>query len=465
MKGDYQELVDEISALLGEPATLENRDFGLIAFGAHDSDDDSAMDPVRTRSILTRKSSPAVRAWFEGFGITRATGPVRIPAAPDAGVFRDRICLPVRHRGVVLGYVWLLDAEPGPSHAQLTAAMEVAARIGELLADEERAGADLSRELRAALTAERGWQYDMALTALRTALGPDAEGLHTLVCLAPWPTEDTPSPRTIPGAAALCALPWRPAAGPPLGQGAATGAGQGRQAPGPAGRSGTTSGPGSASGGQASGPGAQTGYGRQASGPVGRTGAGAGRAIAGAAPDAAPSPYVPGSAPADGGAARALAVLVRLRSADNLSPATAAATRLRGSAVAGVATPRRGLAELDTAWREACSGARAALVQPALGPVAEWAAIGPYRLLTALPPAEPDPAVRALLTPAHTELARTAEVFLDHAGQAGRTAAALGIHRQTLYYRLSRVEQLTGLDLDAGEDRLLLHMALKAARL
>ncbi|MQT01510.1 PucR family transcriptional regulator, partial [Streptomyces jumonjinensis] len=145
MKGDYQDLVDEISALLAAPATLENRDFGLIAFGAHDSEDDSAMDPVRTRSILTRKSSPAVRAWFEGFGIARATGPVRIPAAPDAGVYRDRICLPVRHRGIALGYVWLLDTSPGPTGAQLAAAMEVAARIGGLLADEERAGADLSR--------------------------------------------------------------------------------------------------------------------------------------------------------------------------------------------------------------------------------------------------------------------------------------------------------------------------------
>lgn len=56
-------------------------------------------------------------------------------------------------------------------------------------------------------------------------------------------------------------------------------------------------------------------------------------------------------------------------------------------------------------------------------------------------------------------------MFLDCAGQAGRTAAELGIHRQTLYYRLSRVEQLTGLDLDDGEDRLLLHMGLKASRL
>ncbi|MEU7019824.1 helix-turn-helix domain-containing protein [Streptomyces sp. NPDC046203] len=407
MKGDYQELVDEISTLLDTPATLENRDFGLIAFGAHDSDDDSAMDPVRTRSILTKKSTPAVRAWFEGFGITRATGPVRIPATPDAGVYRDRICLPVRHRGVALGYVWLLDAEPGPSPERLSAAMDVAARIGDLLAAEERAGADVSRELRTTLTAERGRQYDTAVADLRAALGPDADGLHALVCLAPWPGEDSPSPRSVPAASALCTVPW------------------------------------TAPGGLLTG-------GPAAHGPDG------------SADPAGPAPGAP--------AGRALAVLVRLRAADNLSPAATAAGRLRTAAgdaagMAGIAAPRRGLADLDVSWREASSAARAATAHPHLGPLAEWSAIGPYRMLTALPRTGPDPVVRALLAPAHTELARTAEAFLDHAGQAGRTATVLGIHRQTLYYRLSRVEQLTGLDLDEGEDRLLLHMALKAARL
>ncbi|WP_143652235.1 CdaR family transcriptional regulator, partial [Streptomyces sp. 13-12-16] len=125
-----------------------------------------------------------------------------------------------------------------------------------------------------------------------------------------------------------------------------------------------------------------------------------------------------------------------------------------------------GLAELGAAWEEASAAARAALAEPRLGPVAPWTSIGPFRLLTALPPgAAHDPVVGPLLSPAQAELARTAEVYLDRAGQAGRTAAELGIHRQTLYYRLSRIEQLTGLDLDDGEDRLLLHMALKAARL
>ncbi|MGW5616936.1 PucR family transcriptional regulator [Streptomyces sp. NPDC003877] len=404
-RGDYQELVDEISELLGAPATLENRDFELIAFGAYDSEGDldpSALDPVRTRSILTRRSTAAVRAWFEGFGITRATAPVRIPPTPDAGVYRGRICLPVRHRGVVHGYVWLLDDDPGPSQRQLSAAMGVTARIGALLADEARHGADLSRELRAVLTAERDWQHDMTVAELRTALGPRADAPHTVVCVAPWPSadpDDAPSVRTVPGAAALCTLPW-------------------------------------------------------------------------------------------GAAAQCVAVLVRLRSADVLTPATTAAARLlerargaggpgdpahaasgagtRGAAgpAAGVATAGAGLAGLGTAWRQASAAARAVLAEPRLGPVAEWAAIGPFRLLTAVPPeVARDPAVRPLLAPVHRELARTAEVYLDCAGQAARTAAELGIHRQTLYYRLSRIEKLTGLDLDDGEDRLLLHMALKGARL
>ncbi|WP_437059617.1 PucR family transcriptional regulator [Streptomyces sp. enrichment culture] len=396
-RSEYQELIDEVSELLGAPATLENRDFELIAFGAYDSEGDldpSALDPVRTRSILTRRSTAAVRSWFEGFGITRATGPVRIPPTPQAGVYRGRTCLPVRHRGVVLGYVWLLDTDPGPTERQLTAAMAVTVRIGALLADEAQHGADLSRELRAVLTAERGWQRDMAVAELRTALGARADTPHAVVCVAPWPSadpDDAPSVRTVPGSTALCTVPW-------------------------------------------------------------------------------------------GTAGQSLALLVRLRSADLPAPATAAAGRLleraRGAGgpgpaagtaavvAAGVSAPRTGLAQLGAAWWEASAAARAARAESRFGPVAQWTSIGPFRLLAGLPPhSADDPAVRALLSPAHRELARTAEVYLDRAGQAGRTAAELGIHRQTLYYRLSRVEQLTGLDLDDGEDRLLLHMALKAHRL
>ncbi|WP_455681597.1 helix-turn-helix domain-containing protein [Streptomyces luteogriseus] len=517
-RGDYEELVDEISELLGAPATLENRDFELIAFGAYDSEGDldpSALDPVRTRSILTRRSTAAVRAWFEGFGITRATGPVRIPPTPEAGVYRGRICLPVRHRGVVHGYIWLLDDDPGPSERQLTAAMRVTARIGALLADEAQHGADLSRELRAVLTAERGWQSDMAVAELRTALGPRADDLHTVLCVAPWPTadpDDAPSVRTMPGATALCTLPWGAAsqcvavlirlrssdvltpattaaarllerAGGASGPGSATAppasGTASRGVSGSASGAATGSTPGGATGNVSRGAAGSTLGGTTSSTSHGATGSASRGATAGASGRPAigtPSPGAPGATAAPGatgspphgpadGPRSAAGARAGQPGASSTGPA-GGPPRGAASPAAGIATPRSGLAELGTAWREASAAARAASAEPRLGPVAQWASIGPFRLLTALPPeVARDPAVHSLLFPVHRELARTAEVYLDCAGQAARAAAELGIHRQTLYYRLSRIEKLTGLDLDDGEDRLLLHMALKGARL
>ncbi|MBB4782315.1 PucR family transcriptional regulator [Streptomyces rapamycinicus] len=425
MRDDYQQLVDEITAVLRAPATLENRDFALIAFGAQESDDaeEPALDPVRTRSILQRRSTAAVRAWFEAFGIARAQAPLRIPPDPAAGVFMGRICLPVRHRGVVHGYVWLLDdghladlelgGPAGGRDPRLVRAMETADRIGALLAAEARAGEELGELLRDALTGPPAGR-DAARSGLRTALRGASDGPLALVAVVPWTPgtgedADHPGLPHLPGIVAACALPGDAAAGAP---------------------------------GSAGSPGA---------------------------------PGAPGAGPA------ALATLVRLRAASALDPARATAEQLLRSprataggrgpgrstlrAAAGVSAPRRGLEDLPAAWQEALAAARAAHADTHLGPVAEWSAIGPYRLLAALPALPPDAAVRPLLEPAHAELARTAETFLDCAGQAGRTAQRLGIHRQTLYYRLSRVRQLTGLDLDAGEDRLLLHMTLKAARL
>ncbi|WP_407702278.1 PucR family transcriptional regulator [Streptomyces specialis] len=170
---DYQELVDEVCALLGTPATLEGRDFRLIAFGAHDSEDDRVMDPVRTRTILRRRSAPAVREWFESFGIATARRPVRIPPEPAAGVLTGRVCLPVRHGPVVYGYLWLLDdGAVTPGDPRLDDAMVVAGRIGALLAEEARAGARLGELLRAALTAATPG----AARELAAALGAPAEG-------------------------------------------------------------------------------------------------------------------------------------------------------------------------------------------------------------------------------------------------------------------------------------------------
>ncbi|KMN35790.1 transcriptional regulator [Chromobacterium sp. LK1] len=57
-------------------------------------------------------------------------------------------------------------------------------------------------------------------------------------------------------------------------------------------------------------------------------------------------------------------------------------------------------------------------------------------------------------------LRRTAEAWFAHQSHPGATARALHIHRNTLDYRLARIAEITGLDLQRHEDRFRLYIAL-----
>ena len=166
-----------------------------------------------------------------------------------------------------------------------------------------------------------------------------------------------------------------------------------------------------------------------------------------------------------GGGPGPVAVLVPLPHPGDLRPATALTAASLGSlpagSAAGLSAGRRGVDDLAAQGREARAAARVAAAVPRYRPVAHWPELGAWRLVSELP--GPDPADLPLL--AEPALAETAEVFLDCAGSAARAAAALTVHRQTLYYRLTRIGALTGLDLAEGQDRLLLHASLKAVRL
>ncbi|WP_300754001.1 helix-turn-helix domain-containing protein [Janthinobacterium sp.] len=58
-------------------------------------------------------------------------------------------------------------------------------------------------------------------------------------------------------------------------------------------------------------------------------------------------------------------------------------------------------------------------------------------------------------------LMRTLAAWFRHHSHATATAKALHIHRNTLDYRLQKIAELTGLDLDDTDDRLLLYVALQ----
>jgi hypothetical protein len=142
----------------------------------------------------------------------------------------------------------------------------------------------------------------------------------------------------------------------------------------------------------------------------------------------------------------------------------------RGDVVVGIGTPRGDLAEVRPSWQEARLTTRILDAVTALRPVAAWSEVGVYRLLAcgpqnALAGAVLDTSVRRLLDQDDPDLRNTAVAYLDHGGNVQQTAATLNVHRQTVYYRLQRIERVTGLDLSRGDQRLLLHLGLTMAPL
>ncbi|MEW9531357.1 PucR family transcriptional regulator [Microbispora sp. NPDC049125] len=197
-------------------------------------------------------------------------------------------------------------------------------------------------------------------------------------------------------------------------------------------------------------------------------------AIAGrAAPGAAAGPWTPprGVLTDPGALAGGGEPLVAI-----LAPAPQAAEtarRLHGAygTPAGIGGPRDDPHDAWESWREALLALRVAEHVERHAPVASWPDLGVYRLLAKLSHrdladlAAETAALRASGPAAGLDLAGTVEAYLDHAGQVKETAALLGVHRQTLYYRLGKAGHLTGLDLADGDSRLLLHLSLKAAAL
>ncbi|MEW2358351.1 helix-turn-helix domain-containing protein [Spirillospora sp. NPDC029432] len=346
---DLQDIVESAADLLRAPATLEDRDFHLVAYAAHGR----TIDPVRTESILHRRSTDEVRTRFERHGIARATGPVRIPADPEAGLL-PRLCLPVRWNNVTYGYLWLLDADHHITRAMADQAAPLTERAALLMARQTRDRDDL------------GWKLADLLTT-RPDVRAQATGELAEILTPPFTVAVLRS--------------------------------------------------------------------------------------------AEPGPLNPWLLPRN--------VVTTVWEGDHIlvtSPAKAAQTverarrqlleRRPSPTYAGLYGPCHGLTEIREGWLRARVAARTA----ADGETRTWESLGALRLLRAADD-ESLAGTLADLAPMGG-LAETARTYLDLAGSVQKTAAALNVHRQTLYARLRRIEELTGLDLSDGRDRLTLHLAL-----
>ncbi len=64
-----------------------------------------------------------------------------------------------------------------------------------------------------------------------------------------------------------------------------------------------------------------------------------------------------------------------------------------------------------------------------------------------------------------TDLIETLSAYFSHKGNLSQTAEAMFVHRNTLLYRMERIREISGLDLDNPETRLSIQIALRAHRL
>jgi PucR C-terminal helix-turn-helix domain/GGDEF-like domain len=120
-------LIDGIAATLACQVVLDDERQRLIAHTGHDV----TADGVRVASILARGATPEIRTWFEQWGILEATEPVRTPA-DDARQIAPRWVVPLRHHGMLLGFVSVLD-HGRLTREQLLPVLESAAAIAEAL--------------------------------------------------------------------------------------------------------------------------------------------------------------------------------------------------------------------------------------------------------------------------------------------------------------------------------------------
>lgn len=137
-----QDLIDSLATKLSRPATVEDRRQRLVVYSRHSE----LPDAVRHASILQRCVSAEVLAWLRRFELAKARQPVRIPHNVSLGML-PRVCIPIRHHDLLLGYLWLIDDDESMSSEQIalaeTAAQHLALAlyrevlVGELASDRE----------------------------------------------------------------------------------------------------------------------------------------------------------------------------------------------------------------------------------------------------------------------------------------------------------------------------------------
>lgn len=372
-----------------------------LALLVHTPHTGGGVDQVKRDAVLQKGTFGEARQHLLAQGIAQAAGPVQVIGRDDLGML-PRICAPVRHEGELLGYLWAMDDEQGLAPAQLQALDDAASA----------AGAVMYRELLRS-DIRRGRERELLRDLLTDDLAVRqhaAEGLR----------EEARLPPGLPVAAVVVQVELGdlPADGRP----------------------------------------------------------GLEHALSAAVRAAAPRATCQLTR-ADHGV---VLVACGRGGLDEEGVASLAAEigeqcrRVLGQDAdvrVGIGEPVKELADAVTSYRHARRAIDVLRVVPSTGPVAWWSRLGVYAFLVelgldAMPTASLPTSLQRLFEIDRTgQLVETLEVYLDSVGDPSAAAKALNVHRTTLYYRLNRITEQTGMDLRDGGERLAVHLGLKVARL
>jgi DNA-binding PucR family transcriptional regulator len=357
-------------------------------------------DEVRRTAILTRETPRVIRDLHFAQGIATANGPLRTAARAELGL-ESRVCVPIRCQGTLFGYLWLIDADESLAGEDYALAERCATEIGAAMYRRQ----ELEKP-------RRELEQRLVESLLEGEPAEREEAAHQLLA------DDLLVPGT--HVAVLVARPW--------------------------------------------------------SGGEDELGA-VEKARLSLALDqfrhVLPLRHALSLVRAEHGVVL-VAIDAAIRRAGGLNEL---ARRLQESlertvasdVVLGYSDEREHLNEAFLAYVHARLAVRVASHVPEHAPVAGWPDLGAYRMLARVadvvgPEELLHPGLPKLFELHSKEsLVTTLETYLDHGCDTKLTSEALFLHRASLYYRLRRIEELTGASLRSGDDRLALHAGLKLA--
>ncbi|AQZ64238.1 PucR family transcriptional regulator [[Actinomadura] parvosata subsp. kistnae] len=469
--GDLFSLANAVCALLDAPVTIEDRSSRVLAYSGRQDE----ADRGRVETVLGRQVPERYLRLLDEQGVFRrlyqSQEPIHIELDDGSPINREAVA--VRAGDEILGSIWV--AVRDPLNAQRRRALSDAAKIVALRLLHERAGADTQRRLRADLlstvlaggadAAEAAGRLGIATTRLCVL----AAQLTTPPSATASATALTGTPATATASASASATPSAPRS---------RGGGAGRRAGGGAGE-GVPRG---------AGGGGVRGAGGQVAEQVAEQGAeqGADHAAESARAESDRQRFCdalalhvaaihPKAAAALVGSV-AYAVLPMTPGGDEEARAVRVAESFlarvgpRHAANIGVGRLAMSLAQVARSRADADRALRVLRTRGVAGRAAGYSEVHFESLLlqvadvAAAEEQAPTGPYRRLLdhdAEHGTELAATLEAYLDAFGDVSVAAARVHVHPNTFRYRLKRLAEIGGLDLDDPDARLTVQLQLR----